>query len=99
MKCRHCAAELSLQMIDLGAAPPSNAFNATPDEPEQHYPLRVLVCEQCWLAQTDISLFKLDYDGLFTVENAKGAVVAAVLSLALSAGFLKAGDPQSGGIA
>ena len=41
----------------------------------------------------------LDYEHLFTVENAKGAVVAAVLSLALSAGFLKAGDPQSGGIA
>lgn len=41
----------------------------------------------------------LDYDHLFTAENAKGAVVAAVLSFALSAGFLKAGDPQSGGIA
>lgn len=66
MKCRACSAELSLQMIDLGAAPPSNAFHATQDEPEQHYPLRVLVCQQCWLAQTDISLFKLDHDQLFT---------------------------------
>ncbi len=66
MKCRACSAELSLQMVDLGAAPPSNAFNATQDAPEQHYPLRVLVCEKCWLAQTDISLFKLDHDQLFT---------------------------------
>lgn len=41
----------------------------------------------------------LDFDHLFTVENVKGAVVAGVLSLALSFGFLKAGDPNSGGIA
>lgn len=53
-------------MVDLGAAPPSNAFHSTQDEPEQHYPLRVLVCQQCWLAQTDISLFRLDHDQLFT---------------------------------
>lgn len=68
MRCRHCKAELSLQMVDLGAAPPSNAFHTTQNEPEQHYPLRVLVCTECWLAQTDISLFKLDYDGLFTKD-------------------------------
>lgn len=41
----------------------------------------------------------LDYDHMFTVENLKGAAVAGALSLALSFGFLKAGDPDSGGIA
>lgn len=66
MKCRHCSAELSLQMVDLGAAPPSNAFLSDSKEVETHYPLRVLVCESCWLVQTDISLFKLNYDELFT---------------------------------
>lgn len=52
-------------MADLGASPPSNAFNASQDAHERHYPLRVLVCTACWLAQTDISLFKLDHDELF----------------------------------
>ena len=26
MKCRHCACELVLPMLDLGSAPPSNAY-------------------------------------------------------------------------
>lgn len=68
MNCRGCSAALSVQMIDLGAAPPSNAFNATQDAPESHYPLRVLVCMACGLAQTDITLFKLNHDELFTKD-------------------------------
>ena len=54
MKCRHCGAELRLQAIDLGAAPPSNAYPSAEqlDAPETTYPLRVMVCEQCWLVQT-----------------------------------------------
>ncbi len=54
MKCRHCGAQLDLQMLDLGHAPPSNAFldNGQLRAPETWYPLRVLVCEVCWLAQT-----------------------------------------------
>ena len=55
MKCRHCGAEARLQLIDLGTAPPSNAL-LTADAlagPEAWWPLRVLVCETCWLAQTE----------------------------------------------
>jgi 2-polyprenyl-3-methyl-5-hydroxy-6-metoxy-1,4-benzoquinol methylase len=55
MKCRHCAHPLALPLIDLGTAPPSNAY-LTRDrlaEPERRYPLRVLVCDRCWLAQTE----------------------------------------------
>ena len=66
--CRHCAAPLSLQMVDLGASPPSNAFNVSQNTREKHYPLRVLVCMQCGLAQTDITLFKLNHDELFTKD-------------------------------
>lgn len=54
MKCRHCHSSLSLELVDLGTAPPSNAY-LTRDQrnaPERHYPLKVLVCESCWLAQT-----------------------------------------------
>ncbi len=68
MKCRHCAAELTLAMVDLGSAPPSNAYlNAESlNRPEKWFPLRVLVCGQCWLAQTEDfagaqELFDADY--------------------------------------
>jgi len=68
MKCRHCCAEVSLTMIDLGSAPPSNAYltQASLHKPERWFPLRVLVCEKCWLAQTEDfarpeELFDADY--------------------------------------
>jgi predicted TPR repeat methyltransferase len=55
MKCRHCASELSLSMLDLGSAPPSNAYltEAALKRPEKWFPLRVLVCQNCWLVQTE----------------------------------------------
>jgi SAM-dependent methyltransferase len=68
MKCRHCAAPLGLTLVDLGSAPPSNAYLTAQSlhAPEQWFPLRVLVCEQCWLAQTEDfaraeELFDKDY--------------------------------------
>ena len=55
MKCRHCGTELALTMMDLGSAPPSNAYLTEErlHAPERWYPLRVLVCEECWLVQTE----------------------------------------------
>lgn len=55
MKCRHCDADVTLQLIDLGCAPPSNAYLTaqTLRAPEKWFPLRVLVCTECWLAQTE----------------------------------------------
>ncbi|MEI7788833.1 MAG: class I SAM-dependent methyltransferase [Chlorobiaceae bacterium] len=68
MKCRHCHSELKLTLIDLGSAPPSNAYLTTETlhKPEKWYPLRVLVCERCWLVQTEDfaqadDLFDADY--------------------------------------
>ncbi len=55
MTCRHCGAPVTLPLIDLGSAPPSNAY-LSPEAlhaPERWYPLRVLVCEKCWLVQTE----------------------------------------------
>lgn len=68
MKCRHCAAELSLDFVDLGSAPPSNAY-LTSDKlsvPEKWFPLRIMVCSSCWLVQTEdypgsAELFPADY--------------------------------------
>jgi SAM-dependent methyltransferase len=54
MKCRHCGADATLLLVDLGSAPPSNAYLTEEGlrSPEVWLPLRVLVCERCWLAQT-----------------------------------------------
>lgn len=55
MKCRHCAEALRLPLVDLGSAPPSNAYltEQSLHAPEKWFPLRVMVCENCWLAQTE----------------------------------------------
>lgn len=55
MKCRHCNNELRLPFLDLGSAPPSNAYltEASLCAPEVWFPLRLLVCESCWLVQTE----------------------------------------------
>ena len=55
MKCRHCGTELELPLIDLGSAPPSNAYLTAQAlrEPEKWFPLRVLVCTNCFLVQTE----------------------------------------------
>ena len=68
MNCRHCGTPLTHSFIDLGFAPPSNAYLDVSDlnHPEVYYPLRVKVCDQCWLVQTEDyagadDLFKPDY--------------------------------------
>jgi 2-polyprenyl-3-methyl-5-hydroxy-6-metoxy-1,4-benzoquinol methylase len=55
MNCRHCGATIHMPFLDLGSAPPSNAYLSPADlnTPELWYPLRVMVCQQCWLVQTE----------------------------------------------
>lgn len=68
MKCRHCGTPVEHTFVDLGFAPPSNAYLQADDlyNPETHYPLRVKVCHRCWLVQTEDyarveDLFSPDY--------------------------------------
>lgn len=69
MNCRHCHAPLEHLFVDLGFAPPSNAYLTSEQlrSPERHYPLRVYVCDQCWLVQTDDYT---DASALFDAEYA-----------------------------
>ncbi len=55
MKCRHCNKQLRHKFIDLGVSAPSNSFvqNKNLSVSEKSYPLRVLVCDSCWLVQTE----------------------------------------------
>lgn len=69
MDCRHCKATLSHTFIDLGFAPPSNSYLTKSEltKVEIYYPLKVKVCDSCWLVQTE------DYAGadeLFTNDYA-----------------------------
>ena len=55
MNCRYCKSKVNNLFLDLGFAPPSNAYISKPDlkRPEINYPLRVFVCNNCWLVQTE----------------------------------------------
>jgi hypothetical protein len=69
MNCRHCGAPLQHTFLDLGFAPPSNAYLSQEafTRPELYFPLKIKVCDHCWLVQTE------DYaeaDALFTSEYA-----------------------------
>ena len=55
MTCRHCHAPLEHVFIDLGFAPPSNAYLTLAElsTPEVYFPLKLYVCTRCWLVQTE----------------------------------------------
>tara|TARA_R100000365_G_C2746564_1_gene75882 strand:+ start:642 stop:1865 length:1224 start_codon:yes stop_codon:yes gene_type:complete len=68
MNCRHCNSLLTQRFLDLGFAPPSNAYLSADglNQPEATYPLRLFVCGQCRLVQTEDytaaeELFSTDY--------------------------------------
>ncbi|MEX3014531.1 methyltransferase domain-containing protein [Gymnodinialimonas hymeniacidonis] len=68
MLCRHCETPLQQTFLDLGYAPPSNAYLVAEDlnAPELSYPLRLKVCDTCRLVQTEDfaradELFTSDY--------------------------------------
>ncbi len=68
MKCRFCKSELHDVFLDLGSAPPSNAFLTAEslEAPEIYFPLKLFVCGTCRLVQVDevqshSALFTADY--------------------------------------
>ena len=55
MICRFCQNELINEFVDLGYSPPSNSFLSYKqlNSPETFYPLKIMVCEKCFLVQLD----------------------------------------------
>lgn len=99
MKCRHCDAALYVPMIDLGNAPPSNAYLTveTLRSGEKTYPLRVLVCTECWLAQTEDytqadELFSADYAYFSSASSSWLAHAARYAEQAIARHGLSAGS-------
>jgi SAM-dependent methyltransferase len=76
MNCRFCGATVSLPFVDLVNAPLSNAYlsAAQLNEPETCYPLKVMVCEKCWLVQIE------EYAKITDVFNSRYAYFASYSS-------------------
>lgn len=55
MKCRFCKADLTQEVIDMGSSPPSNSLLTKEQlqQPEVFYPLKLYVCDNCFLVQID----------------------------------------------
>ncbi len=55
MKCRFCNQELKFQFIDLVNSPPSNSYlnKEELNDPEVFFPIKLFVCENCFLVQID----------------------------------------------
>ena len=55
MKCRFCDNDLSIIFIDLGSSPPSNSYISKEklNDQEAFYPLKIFLCENCFLVQID----------------------------------------------
>lgn len=76
MNCRHCKKNLEHVFLDLGTAPPSNDYLSADDlqKPENFFPLKLFVCDNCWLVQTEDyaaadDLFRHDYAYFSSVSS------------------------------
>lgn len=74
MNCRHCNNILENVFLDLGFAPLSNAYLKASDlqKPESYYPLKLYVCNHCWLVQT------IDYANVDTIFRSDYAYFSSV---------------------
>jgi SAM-dependent methyltransferase len=88
VNCRHCACPLAHVFADLGTAPPSNAYLNHSDlsSPEIYIPLKVLVCDSCWLVQTEDyaaaeTLFNSDYAYFSSTSSSWVAHAAAYATM------------------
>ena len=100
MNCRFCGTPLQDVFLDLGTAPPSNAFLSAEalEAPEYWFPLKVVTCRECHLVQVDEvqqreRLFAPDYAYYSSysrswLAHAARYVDKAVARLGLGAGSL-----------
>lgn len=96
MNCRHCQTPLEHVFLDLGFAPPSNDYLSPEDlcRPEKYYPLKLFVCDSCWLVQTEDyaqadEIFRSDYAYFSSTSSgwlAHAATYAEMISKRLDLG-------------
>lgn len=98
--CRHCHAELTIQLVDLGDSPIANDLleGSQLEDEERKFPLEVLVCQDCRLAQTRDTLspeeiFRADYTYFSShssswLKHAREYVAAMVARFGLGSGSM-----------
>ncbi|TNJ35490.1 class I SAM-dependent methyltransferase [Arenimonas terrae] len=91
MNCRFCAAPLKDVFLDLGSAPPSNAYldAAALRAPEAWFPLKLHTCTACRLVQVDevqdhASIFSADYAYFSSYSRSWLAHAQAYVGLAVA---------------
>lgn len=74
MNCRNCQRSLEHVFLDLGFSPPSNSYlnRDSLQKPEIYLPLKLYVCDNCWLVQTE------DYASADTFFSADYAYFSSV---------------------
>lgn len=69
--CRYCNAALTQTLVDLGETPLANAYlpinSPAALQNERAFPLHVMICNSCWLAQTTETV---DAEGIFSHDYA-----------------------------
>jgi SAM-dependent methyltransferase len=73
--CRSCGSVELVKVLDLGSTPLANELTASPDEKQEKYPLGLVVCKHCSLAQTSFQvsgkvIFGRDYPYYSSVSTA-----------------------------
>jgi hypothetical protein len=55
MNCRFCKNNLTKEFINLGTMAPANSYVSKENikKKQKEYPLKILICEKCWLVQTE----------------------------------------------
>ena len=75
--CRMCKSTDLYEFLDLGYHPHSDQFRKTNDEPEMRYPLKVLMCSNCGLAQLS---FVVEPEVMYTEDYLYEASITATAS-------------------
>jgi hypothetical protein len=100
VKCRLCGSSALHPVLDLGTSPPSNAYLTAEQAcgPETWLPLRMNVCTDCWLMQTEdfvsgADVFTSDYAYFSSMSDswlrhAQGFVINSAERMALGADSL-----------
>jgi SAM-dependent methyltransferase len=100
MKCRFCSKKINSVFIDLGSMAVSNAFLTLEqlNKGETIYPLKVIVCDNCFLVQVDEyqkreEIFSSDYVYFssvsdFWLEHSKKYVAKAITDFNLNSNSL-----------
>ena len=93
MICKSCNKKITYDLVDLGSSPIANNYLKNQNEAETWYPLKVSICDKCWLLQTAHNLkskliFNKDYP-YFSVFPKVFWIIQVIMLIDVYEKFLK----------